>query len=94
MSNEKTAFAVNSRVKPSIFFIEKISFSLKLFSGNFYGNPSLRLSDVLLKINLCNLLNKYKMLLVANALNLSFPTKCSKFNAPISNLHQILPDSG
>ena len=33
-------------------------------------------------------------MLVANVLNLSFPTKCSKFYAPISNLHQILPDSG
>ena len=30
-------------------------------------------------MNLCILLNKYKMLLVANALNLSFPTKCSKY---------------
>ena len=26
-----------SRDKPTIFFIEKISFSLKLFSGQFYG---------------------------------------------------------
>ena len=26
-----------SRVEPTIFFIEKISFSLKLFSGHFYG---------------------------------------------------------
>ena len=26
-----------SRVEPTIFFIEKISFSLKLFSGYFYG---------------------------------------------------------
>ena len=25
---------------------------------------------------------------------LSFPSKCSKFYASISNLHQILPDSG
>ena len=33
------------------------------------------------------------MLLVANALNLSFPTNCSKFYAPINNLNQILPDS-
>ena len=37
-----------SRVEPTIFFIEKISFSLKLFSGHFMGNPSLRLSEVLL----------------------------------------------
>ena len=36
-----------SRVELTIFFIEKISFSLKLFSGHFMGNPSLRLSEVL-----------------------------------------------
>ena len=45
--NEKTAFVDKSRVEPIIFFIEKISFSLKLFSGHFMGNPSLRLSEVL-----------------------------------------------
>ena len=43
----KTAFVDESRVEPTVFFIEKISFSLKLFSGNFMGNPSLRLSEVL-----------------------------------------------
>ena len=37
LSNEKTAFVDKSRVEPTIFFIEKISFSLKLFSGHFYG---------------------------------------------------------
>ena len=31
LSNEKTAFVDKSRVQPTIFFIEKISFSLKLF---------------------------------------------------------------
>ena len=36
-----------SRVKPTIFFIEKISFSFKLYSDLFMGNPSLRLSEVL-----------------------------------------------
>ena len=36
-----------SRIEPTIFFIENISFSLKLFSGHFMGNPSLRLSEVL-----------------------------------------------
>ena len=36
LSNEKTAFVDKSRVEPTIFFIEKISFSLKLFSGHFY----------------------------------------------------------
>ena len=47
LSNEKTAFVDKSRVEPTIFFIEKISFSFKLFSGHFMGNPSLRLSEVL-----------------------------------------------
>ena len=37
LSNEKAAFADNSRVKPTKFFIKKISFSLKLFCGHFYG---------------------------------------------------------
>ena len=37
LSNEKTTFADNSNVEPSIFFMEKISYSLKLFSGHFYG---------------------------------------------------------
>ena len=31
-----------SRVEPSIFFIEKISFSLKLFSGHFYGQSFIK----------------------------------------------------
>ena len=33
----KTAFVDKSRIEPTIFLIEKISFSLKLFSGHFYG---------------------------------------------------------
>ena len=37
LSNEKTAFVDMSRVEPTICFIEKISFSFKLFSGHFYG---------------------------------------------------------
>ena len=37
ITNEKHTFADNSRVEPSIFFMEKVSFSLKLFSGHFYG---------------------------------------------------------
>ena len=32
----------NSRVKATIFFIEKISFSLKLFSGHFYGQSFIK----------------------------------------------------
>ena len=31
-----------SRVEPTIFFIEKISFSLKLFSGHFYGQSFMK----------------------------------------------------
>ena len=52
--------------------------------------PSLSSFQTLLYI----LLYKYKMLLVENALNLSFSQKCSQFYAPISNLHQILLESG
>ena len=37
LSNEKNTFANNSRVEPTICFIEKISLSLKLFSGRFCG---------------------------------------------------------
>ena len=31
-----------SRVEPTIFFIEKISFSLKLVSGHFYGQSFIK----------------------------------------------------
>ena len=31
-----------SRVEPIIFFIEKLSFSLKLFSGHFYGQSFIK----------------------------------------------------
>ena len=31
-----------SRVEPTIFFIEKISFSLKLFPGHFYGQSFIK----------------------------------------------------
>ena len=31
-----------SRVEPTIFFIEKISFSLKLYSGHFYGQSFIK----------------------------------------------------
>ena len=34
LSNEKTASVDKSRIEPTIFFIEKISFSLKLFPGH------------------------------------------------------------
>ena len=37
----------SSRVKLAIFFIEKKSFSLKLFSGHSYEQSLLRLSEVL-----------------------------------------------
>ena len=42
LSNKKTAFVYKSRVEPTIFFIEKISFSLKLFSGHFYGQSFIK----------------------------------------------------
>ena len=42
LSNEKTAFVDKSRVELTIFFIEKISFSLKLFSGHFYGQSFIK----------------------------------------------------
>ena len=37
MSNEKNTFADNSRVESTSFLMEKLLFSLKLFSGHFYG---------------------------------------------------------
>ena len=43
----KNTFADNSRVEHTIFLMEKLSFSLKLFSGDFICNLSLRLSEVL-----------------------------------------------
>ena len=39
---KKKTFVDNSRVKATIFFIEKISFSLKLFSGHFYGQSFIK----------------------------------------------------
>ena len=35
-------------IEPSIFLMEKLPFSLKLFLAIFMDNPSLRLSEVLL----------------------------------------------
>ena len=37
-----SAFVDKSRVEPTIFFIEKISFSLKLFSGHIYGQSFIK----------------------------------------------------
>ena len=42
LSNEKTAFMDKSRVEPTIFFIEKLLFSLKLFFGHFYGQSFIK----------------------------------------------------
>ena len=42
LSNEKTAFVDKSRIEPTIFFIEKVAFSLKLFSGHFYGQSFIK----------------------------------------------------
>ena len=36
------AFVDKSRIEPIIFLIEKISFSLKLFSGHFYGQSFIK----------------------------------------------------
>ena len=44
------AFVDKSSVEPTIFFIEKISFSLKLSLVIFMGNPSLRLSEALISL--------------------------------------------
>ena len=38
----ETVFVNKSRVEPIAFFIEKISFSLKLFSGHFYGQSFIK----------------------------------------------------
>ena len=42
LSNEKTTFVDKSSVEPTIFSIEKISFSLKLFSGHFNGQSFIK----------------------------------------------------
>ena len=42
LSNEKNVFVDNSRVEPTIFLMEKLSFSLKLFSGHFYGQSFIK----------------------------------------------------
>ena len=42
LCNEKTAFVDKSRIEPTIFLIEKKSFSLKLFSGHFYGHSFIK----------------------------------------------------
>ena len=42
LSNEKTAFVDKSKIEPTIFLIEKISFSFKLFSGHFYGQSFIK----------------------------------------------------
>ena len=47
LSNEKNTFTNNSRGESTIFLMEKLSFSLKLFLAICMGNLSLRLSEVL-----------------------------------------------
>ena len=42
LSNEKNTFADNSRDEPTIFFMEKQLFSLKLLSGDFYGQSFIK----------------------------------------------------
>ena len=38
----KNTFADNSRVENTIFLMEKLSFSLKLVSGHFYGQSFIK----------------------------------------------------
>ena len=72
LSNEKTAFVDKSRVESSIFFIEKISFSLKLFSGHFYGQSFIKTVRGPLKVTTIsvafqlqpNLVKKYTYILL------------------------------
>ena len=54
LSNEKAAFVDKSRVEPTIFFIEKISFSLKLFCGHFYGQSFIKTVRGPLKIKIAS----------------------------------------
>ena len=42
LSNEKTAFVDKSRVEPTIFFIEKISFNFETFLWSFYGQSFIK----------------------------------------------------
>ena len=42
LSNEKNTFAENLRVLPTILFMEKISFSFKLFSDHFCGQSCIK----------------------------------------------------
>ena len=46
----KNTFADYLRVEHTIIFMEKISFSLKLFSGHFMGKRSLILLEILRKL--------------------------------------------
>ena len=39
LSNEQSPFGNNSRAESTIFCMERISYSLKLLSGHFMGNP-------------------------------------------------------
>ena len=48
----KILLRIIRELNPTIFLIEKLSFSLKLLSGFFIGNPSLRLSEVLVVLTL------------------------------------------
>ena len=42
LSNEKTAFVDKLRDEPTFFFMEKISFAFKLFSGHFHGQSFIK----------------------------------------------------
>ena len=49
--NEKTAFVDKLRVEHTIFFIEKNHFLVNFSLVIFIGNPSLRLSEIIYKLN-------------------------------------------
>ena len=42
LSYEKNTVVDNLRVEPTIIFMENLSFSLKLFSGHFYGQSFIK----------------------------------------------------
>ena len=42
LSNEKNNFADNSSVEPALVLMEKLSFSMKIFSGHFYGQSFIK----------------------------------------------------
>ena len=72
-----------SRIEPTIFFIENISFSLKLFSGHFFGHSFIKTVRGPLNI----LLHGNEYLSEEQNINVfmdvhNFITKSKRFNIP------------